>query len=334
MVVDFHTHFLPRAFPALPAGIDEPAWPRMEPLDDGRARMFIGAREFRVFDDIYWNPARRIESMERLGVDVQVMSPLPEVLSYWLDPRAGRILTDATNAHAAEMVAQAPRRLRALGVVALQDVDVAVRQVEEIGHVHRLSGIFVGSNVNGVSIADRRFDPFFAAAAACDLPVFVHGIRPAGLDRMLGSPLMGAALGIPHENTMAVASLMMTDVLGRFPGLKLVFSHGGGGLGAVLDRMTLIWERFPAMRETLKVPPVEYARRFYFDTAVFGAGYLRYLIGCLGADCLVAGTDGPTEIGQTDLVGFLTEAGAQPDHLRRIIGGNASRLLGLASPTT
>ncbi|RJG20976.1 amidohydrolase family protein [Massilia cavernae] len=327
MIIDFHTHFLPRSYPALPAGIDEPAWPRMVAADDGSATMFVGARQFRTFDDLYWDPARRIAAMDLAGTEVQVLSPLPEILSYWLDPRAALVLTDAVNAHAAEMVAYAPERLKGLGVVALQDVGTAIGQLDTIANVHRLAGIFVGSNVNGKSIASPEFHPFFAEVERLGLLVFVHGIRPAGLERMVGPPLMGAVLGIPNENTMAIASFMMSDILGRFPALKLVFSHGGGGIGAVLDRMNLIWEKFPAMRESLQISPLAYARRFYYDTAVFGADYLAYLVTRLGADCLLAGTDGPTEIGQTDLAGFVAQAGIEGAARAGILGANAARLL-------
>lgn len=328
-LIDFHTHFLPRSYPALPAGITEPAWPRMVATGDHTAMMFIGEREFRSFDDLYWNPAQRVAALDRTGIDVQVMSPLPEILSYWLDARAARVLTDAVNAAGAEMAAAAPTRLKCLGVVALQDVPSAVQQLEDFRGLG-LVGVLVGSHVNGVSIADTRFDPFFAAAERLKLLVHVHGIKPAGLERMVGPGLMGAVLGIPHENTMAVASLMMRDILGTFPQLRLVFTHGGGGIGAVIDRMTHVWEKFPVMRETLKVPPLDYARRFHYDSAVFSPEYLGYLIGRLGAGQLLAGSDGPTEIGQTDLPGFVARAGVEGAALDAVLGGNAARLLGLA----
>lgn len=331
MIIDFHTHFLPRAYPALPAGISEPAWPRMEPTGDSTAKMFVGEREFRDFDDLYWNPARRVEELDRTGVDLQVISPLPEILSYWLDPKAAEILTDAVNAFGAEMVAYAPNRLTGIGVAALQNVDVAVRQLESI-KASGLIGVLAGSNVNGKSIASPEFEPFFAAAERLGLLVFIHGIRPAGVERMLGAPLMGAVLGIPHENTVAIASLMMVDILGRFPNLKLVFTHGGGGIGAVLDRMAHVWEKFPAMRGTLKISPAEYAKRFYYDTAVFSPAYLGYLAARLGADRLLAGSDGPTEIGQTDLPGFVTRAGISGVDRDGVLGGNAERLLASLSP--
>jgi len=131
------------------------------------------------------------------------------------------------------MVAKEPTRLPALGVAALQNVPAAVRQLETIKALG-LAGVLVGSNVNGRSVASAEFEPFFAKAEELGLVVFVHGVRPAGVARMVGPALMGAVMGIPQENAMAIASFMMADVLGRFRGLKLVFSHGGGTVGAVV----------------------------------------------------------------------------------------------------
>lgn len=331
MIIDFHNHFLPRDFPALPAGIAEPAWPRMVHGDDGRATMMLGERQFRAFDDLYWDVAKRLAAMDADGVDLQVISPLPEIVSYWIDPAAGAVLCRATNQACAGIVAGAPDRLKGLAILPLQDVDAALEEIEIVGRTPGMIGLFVGSNVNGASIAAEAFDPVWAAAERLGLIVFVHGIRPTGLERIEGPPLMGAVIGIPQENTLAIASFMMRDVLGRFPKLQIVFSHGGGGIGSVIDRMSLIWENFPAMRQSLSTPPADYARRFWYDTAIFGTAYLRYLVDQFGADRVLAGTDGPTEIGQKDVLGFVASAGIGEVERKRICGGNAQALFAAAS---
>src|SRR5689334_4721618 len=138
---------------------------------------------------------------------------------------------------------------------------------------------------------------------------------------------MQAVVGVPHENTMVIGSFIVTDILGKFPNLKLVFSHGGGGISAIIDRMTLVWNKFAPMREKLKVPPNEYARRFYYDTAVFGSDYLGYLVKQFGVSQILAGTDGPTEIGERDIKGFVGRAGLSPAEVDKVIGGNAEKLL-------
>lgn len=291
--------------------------------------MYVGDNPFRPFGDIYWDVDKRLSTMDEAGTAYQVISPLPELFSYWLDPGAAVVLTDAMNAGVADMTNAGKGRIGGLGIVALQDVDTALAQMEEIAALG-LKGIFVGSHVNGVSIAAEKFHPVMAAAERLGLIVFVHGVKPCGLDRIEGPPLMGAVLGVPYEGTMALGSFMATDIFGRFPGLKLVFAHGGGMISAVIDRMDLVWRRFPdAMQAQLKELPSEYARRFWYDTVVFDPIALRYLVDRFGADRIIAGTDGPTEIGQTDLPGFVAATNLGEQEQEAILSGNAKRLLGI-----
>lgn len=333
MIIDFHSHFVPRSLPDRPNGVDESVWPKLHPVVDGMAAMTLGAREFRKFEEFYWDVDKRVAGMDQDGIDLQVLTPLPEFFSYWFESGPAQILTNALNAACADMVAKAPDRFRAFGIVVLQDLDMAIAQLEEIKHRHKLSGVFIASNVRGASVAEPQFRPFFKAAAELDLPVFIHGYRPTGTERIVGPPIMASVLGVPNETTMLIASMMLTDILGEVPGLKLIFSHGGGCIGSVLDRVNAVWEKFPQMRENLQSPPLEYAKRFQYDTTVFGPEYLAYLVAKFGARCFIAGSDGPTDIGRTDLAAFVAEAGLEGDQAAAILGGNVMQLIDIATPT-
>jgi aminocarboxymuconate-semialdehyde decarboxylase len=324
--IDFHSHIVPREYPQAPRGVDETVWPVMESVDARTVIMRIGGKEYRRFGDIYWDAVRRIEVLDREGIDSQVVSPLPELLSYWLEQDAAYALTDFMNGVVAKLVECAPDRFIGLGVVALQNPGVAARQLERFKRDYRLRGVQIGSNVNGISIAAPEFEPFFAAAESLGLLVFVHGFRPTGTERLVGSPLLAPIVGVPQETCMAISSLIMTDVLRKFPRLKLVFAHGGGTLGSVLDRFNHVWRNFPAMQEQVSISPVEYARRFYYDTVTFSPDYVRYLAERLGVDRLLGGTDGPTELGQADFAMFIADTQMPESDQHMILGGNAERL--------
>ena len=144
---------------------------------------------------------------------------------------------------------------------------------------------------------------------------------------MLGPPLMPAVVGVPQETAVAISSLIMTDILGRFPRLKLVFSHGGGTIASVMDRFQAVWKEFEPMRKALRMPPEEYLQRFYYDTVVFGPEYLSYLAKRLGATQLLAGTDGPVDLGQPQIPVLLSAAGIGAQDRELIAHGNAEALL-------
>ena len=163
-----------------------------------------------------------------------------------------------------------------------------------------------------------------------DLVFMVHGYRPAGTERFLGSPLLAPIVGVPQDCAAAIASFITTDILGRHPELKLGFVHGGGSFGAVLDRFNHVWREFPELQKAVSISPRDYVRRFYFDTVTFSVPYLTYLIEAFGPDALMAGTDGPTAIGQTGLEGFVTKAcGGDKAVAEKILWRNAARFLGL-----
>ena len=325
-VIDFHTHIVPGQYPGRPGSCNEPSWPVMEKIDDRHSRMMIAGKPYRVFESFYWNSAERIERLDEQGIAQQVISPLPELLSYWLAADAAEALTDFMNEFVAGMVRAAPTRFAGMGCLALQDPVRAVRQLEGLRKSLGLRGVHVGSHVNGVSLADARFYPVLEAAESLGVFVFVHGIKPGGTALMLGPPLMPAVVGVPQENAVTIASFIMTDVLKRFPRLRLVFSHGGGTLPAMLDRFDAVWKEFEPMR-VVSVPPGEYVRRFWYDTVVFGADYLAYLVGKLGAERLLAGTDGPVDFGQPRIVDLLAAARIAVPDRERIAHANAEFLL-------
>jgi aminocarboxymuconate-semialdehyde decarboxylase len=300
IVIDTHAHFVPERFPARPADVPATEWPELTSLPDGNARMSFDGKEFRIFEPAYWDVEGRVAQMDSEGIAIQVLSPLPELLS-----------------------------LCGLGMLPLQDIEAALAGVAHLSALE-LRGVIVASNVNGTSIADARFDPVFGALEAADLAVFVHGYRPAGTERLLGSPFLAPVVGVPQDTASAIASLIMTDILGRFPSLRFGFAHGGGTFGAVLARMDHVWHEFPQMQAAVATSPREYARRFYFDSVTFGPEYLSFLVEMLGSKSVIAGTDGPTPIGQRDLAAFVSEAcKGDREAAENILWRNAVRFLRL-----
>jgi len=325
-VIDFHTHIVPGQYPRRPASCSEPSWPVMEKLDEQRSRMVIAGKPFRTFESFYWNSAERLARLDEQGVALQVISPLLELLSYWLAADAAEVLTDFMNEFVSGMVRSAPTRFAGMGCLALQNPERAVRQLEGFGKSLGLRGVHVGTHVNGTSPADPKFYPVLEAAESLGLFIFVHGIKPGAATLMLGPQLMPAVIGVPQETAMTISSFIMTDILARFPRLKLVFSHGGGTIGAMIDRLNAVWKEFEPMR-VVAVPPLEYVRRFWYDTAVFGADYLAYLVGKFGADRLIAGTDGPASFGQPRIPDLLAAAAIAAADCERIDYTNAAGLL-------
>src|SRR3954470_14954960 len=121
MKIDLHTHILPREWPDLDNKYGYPGFIRLEHCDACSARMMIGDRFFRKVESNTWDPARRIDDMDRAGVSIQVLSTVPVMFSYWAKPADTLDLSRLLNDHIAEVVRAHPQHFAGLGTIPLQD---------------------------------------------------------------------------------------------------------------------------------------------------------------------------------------------------------------------
>ena len=276
------------------------------------------------------DPARRLEDMDRMGVDVQALSVAPPQYYYWADPALGRRLARQQNEHLASLVGGHPDRFVGLATVPLQDVDAAVAELDRAVGQLDLRGVEICTNVNGLDLDDRRFRPFFARVAELGVVLLLH---PHGFTH--GQRLMDYYLtnviGNPLESTIAVTRLIHGGVLEEFPGLRLCVVHGGGYLPFYASRMDHAWRQRPEGRHHISDrPPSSYLRRIYVDCLVYDPAHLAFLVQQMGADRVVVGTDYPYDMGCDDPVGLVEATpGLSADDRDRILGGTAAALLGL-----
>jgi len=267
--------------------------------------------------------------MDEMTVARQVISPMPELLSYWLPAEDARTLVRFLNEQLAELVRRHPDRFDALGAVPLQDVELAIDELEYVIKGLGLPGVEIATHVNGISIGDPRFEPFFAAAERLGAAIFVHALHPAGRDRLVGPAAQEQVVAFPGDVALGIASLITGGTLERHPDLRIAFSHGGGAFALLLPRMQHAWRAMPTITEALPRAPEEYARRLYYDTLTYSARSLRFVIDTLGADRMMIGSDYPFQIRDPDPMGSIGQLGLDRDTVNAIYEENARRFLGL-----
>jgi predicted TIM-barrel fold metal-dependent hydrolase len=183
-------------------------------------------------------------------------------------------------------------------------------------------------------IGAPQFDPFFEACEQLGAAVFVHAIRPAGMERLVGPAPLQQVIGYPGDVGLAAASVITTNLIERRPKLRIAFSHGGGTLAMLLPRLQQGWGVFPALKESITAAPVEQARKLFYDTLVFDAPTLRHLVGTFGASQLLIGTDYPFNFHDRTPVQRIEEAGFDEATARQLVQHNAERFLGIALKET
>ena len=326
--IDVHTHIVPETFPSYAGAARDVPWPSMAAAHACHRHVVISGKVYRTVSDGCWSVPRRVEDMNAMRVARQALSPMPELLSYWLPLEAAKVLVRYLNEQIAAMVAQAPTRFIGLGAVPLQDVDAALDELQYVIGALKFSGVEIASHVNGISIGDARFAPFFAAAEALGAAVFVHALRPAGQERIVG-PFSEQAVCFPGDIALACASMITGGLGARHPRLRIAFSHGGGAMALLLPRLVHAWQALPKARAALAESPAVTARRFYYDHLVFDPASLRLLVERFGASQILVGSDYPFNMGDADPVGALERAALGDDAHFAISFENARRFLAL-----
>lgn len=326
-LIDVHTHVVPSRFPNNPLPELERRWPCMQRTTHAQAFLTIDGKPFRALDDRSWSVQRRCDDMDASRVARQVLSPMPELLSYWFEVTAAVEMCHWVNDTIATMVAAAPARFLGLGMVPMQDPARAIdglRRLRQDG----FAGVELGSNVGGALLGDRRFEDVFAAAADLDLAVFVHPLHPVGADRLADAPELVPFSAFPLDTALTAMSLIRSGVPARLPRLRLGFSHGGGAIEPLVHRLTRGWRLTDGFGGQVPQPPVEYARRFFYDSLVYDARYLAHLANEFAPGQVFCGTDYPFAIMEDDPAGFIASA-AVPDRAA-IESHAAARFLGLS----
>jgi aminocarboxymuconate-semialdehyde decarboxylase len=266
-------------------------WPRIERINETDASLMFGGQTYRRIDHRCWSAEARLADMDRYGVAVQVLSPIPVTFCYQASAAGAAELASAQNDFFARMVGRHPARFGALGAVALQDPDGAVDELRRCMRMPGFLGVEIGTQVGGIELADPSLDRFFAVAAEFGALVLVHP-SDQDLERRMTQAGIGFGAGLPIETGMAAALLITSGALRRRPELRICLAHGGGALPALigrLDKGAVIAE----MPNTSPELPSRQAAHLWCDSLTYHRHALLSAIDVFGADHVVLGSDYP-----------------------------------------
>jgi aminocarboxymuconate-semialdehyde decarboxylase len=325
--VDIHCHYLNPEAAAKVAPLN-PAQHEAQVKFANALTRETNAKQHRERGPKLSNIEVRLKDMDRMGIDIQAVSPAPNQTYYWTEPGLGAELARMVNERIAEIVGKWPDRFVGLGTVPLQDPALAVSELNHCVKTLGLRGVEINGNVNGMDLTDGRLalDKFFARVQELDVVIFMHPTGYTQGERLLDH-YFNNVIGNPLETTVAASHLIFDGVMERYPKLKVVLPHGGGFLAHYWERMNHGWKARPDCRTVIKKKPTTYLEKFYFDTIVFDSAMLQNLVNRYRAEHVVLGTDYPFDMGVDDPVGFVQQAKLSAVDKARIMGGNAARLL-------
>lgn len=256
----------------------------------------------------HWDLEVSLEAMDAQGIRAALFSVWPGVPVAAREPAIA--LARRLNEYLAELVRQEPERVGVYGVLPLPHVDAALDElayaVDELG----LDGIGMVTNVGGTYVADLSFDPVWEELARRGIPVFIHPTASPTLAQQPSFGLPGSLFEFPFETVRVAGQMLYNRTLDRFPDLKVILSHGGGGVPFLATRLTYGPIIDPALAERIGADPIADLKRLYFDTAMTGNPYsLPSLQAFADRDRILVGTDLPfmparsSEENARDLIG-------------------------------
>lgn len=329
MKLDIHTHIMPDKIPNWVKKFGYGDFIHLEQRNC-KACMMKGDKVFRQVEDNCFDAVEREREMDATGVTVQVLSTIPVLFNYWAKPQDGLETARFFNDHIADTVAKRPERFIGIGTVPLQDIELAIGEMERCVQELKMPGLEIGSNINGINLSDKRFFPFYKRAEELGCALFVHPWEMMGEGQM-EKYWLPWLVGMPAETSRAICSMIFGGVLQRFPQLRVAFAHGGGSFPFTIGRIEHGFHVRPdlvAVDNPIK--PRDYIGKFWIDSLVHDAQALQYIVDLMGADKICLGSDYPFPLGEHH-PGALVESMPFDAALKeKILYGNARKWLGMS----
>ena len=296
MKLDLHTHYYPEIFFQMIR--DTPS--EFSFAKDPTGRTIIthrGARFFGVTAPMS-DPNKRLEDMDRVGIDVEVISlSTPNI--FFADetrqPEVARTLNDAY----AELISKHPNRFKGFASIPMDAPDAALDELHRAIDDLKLNGVVLLSNIRGRALTSPAYRPFFEEANRMNLCIFLHPMLPANPEPYT-EYVLGPLVGFPFDTTLAVARMCFDGLLRELPNIRWVIGHLGGAIPYLMERLDSGYHDFAECRVNIDQRPSTYLKRLYYDTVTFSSYNLRMARDLVGVDHMVMGSDYPHLLGSIE----------------------------------
>lgn len=330
MVIDMHAHYVANRLVKEVQASGNRYGVKVQLTADGRPTYDVGGFVARPVRAPLSDFASRKADIAKEGVDRQIVGPWMDLTGYTLPAEEGARWTRLQNEGQAEEIEGPPPGDTFVGLAGLpmQDPARAAAELEHAVATLRCRGAMIATNVNGINYDDRRFDPVWGAAVRAKVPIVLHPFNTVAPDR-LGKHFLANSLGNPFDTTIAATTMIYGGVCDRFPDLKVVLVHAGGFLPWIIGRIDQSHRHAPTGKGSMAKTPLDYLRWFYYDTIIFHAPMLKFLVEMVGADRVLLGSDDPFDMQDFDMTRIVKTAALSAADQAKIFETNTRALFGI-----
>jgi aminocarboxymuconate-semialdehyde decarboxylase len=322
--LDLHTHYYPSTYfdkiRELPSEFSFGKSPSGQTIITYRGARFFGVTP--PMTDV----SRRLEDMDRVGIDVEVVSlSTPNVFfaNAQYQPEIARLVNDAY----AELIALHPARFKGFASIPMDNPDAALKELHRAINELKLNGVILLSNIGGKPLTSPEYGSFFSEANRMKLCILLHPMLPANAEPFR-EYVLGPIVGFMFDTTLAVARMCFDGMFRRFPDIRWIVAHLGGAVPYLMERMDNGWRDFPECRARIDKLPSTYLKRLYYDTVNFNPHMLKMVREMIGADRMVLGSDYPHLLGSIDrAVSSIESLEITDDEKQKIFEGTAVSIL-------
>jgi predicted TIM-barrel fold metal-dependent hydrolase len=273
-----------------------------------------------------WSPQKSIEDMDKAGVATSITSiTTPGV---WLgDDRQGRRVARECNDYAAKMISDYPGRFGMFAALPLPDIETSLHEIAYGLDELKADGIALFTSYRDKWLGDPQFDPVMEELNRRKALVYVHPDAPLCCRNLLRDLFNNSVIEYTADTTRAIANLLFKGAINRYRGIRWIFSHGGGTVPFVAERLTRIPETYKNLASTVPNGVMPELQRFYYDLAQASfPSALAALTKIIPVSQLLWGTDFPFRRGE-EYVRQHIDYGFSESDLRKIGRDNALPLL-------
>lgn len=328
MKIDIHTHIMPDKMPNWVQKFGYGEFIHLEHRNC-KACMMKGDRLFREVEPNCFDATARIKEMDETSVHMQVLSTIPVLFNYWANAKDGLETSRFFNDHITETVTKNTERFLGIGTVPLQDVEMAIKEMERCITELKMPGLQIGSNINGTNLGDKVFFPFYKRAEELGCALFIHPWEMMGENQMQKYWLPWL-VGMPAETSRAICSLIFGGVFAAFPKLRIAFAHGGGSFPLTIGRIEHGYNVRPDLVAVDNAGnPRDYIGKFWIDSLVHDPHAMKYIIEVMGEDKICLGSDYPFPLGEQHPGKLIEEMNFNKELNEKLLFKNAQDWLGL-----